>query len=170
LEEVFLPNINNSHLKTYCKSNINKQKYKYFRFKLYTYIYNEEEKNFKSINFNVKTSHEKIHKIFTKGLTSEEIIYQRNIFGACDLVVKIDSVFNLFLKEATDPFYIFQICSIILWLWYNYEAYAFVISITTAVSLIYSVYETRENLVNIQQMARYTCKLNVFRQTEVNLK
>lgn len=143
------------------------QKYKQFRFKLYNYIYNENEKNFKSIKFNIKTTQEKIHKIFTKGLNSEEIIYQRNIFGNCDLVVKIDSVVTLFLKEVTDPFYIFQIFSIILWFYYDYEPYAIVILVTTVISLGYSVYETRVNLVNIQQMARYTCKLNVFRQSEV---
>lgn len=100
-------------------------------------------------------------------MNTEEIVYQRNIFGKCDLVVKIDSVFTLLLKEVTDPFYVFQICSIILWLYYDYQPYAIVILVTTAVSLIYSVYEIRENLVNIQQMARYTCKINVFRQSEV---
>ena len=167
LEEVLLPNIHDSHLKTYCESNIKMQKYKHFRFKLFNYIYNEEEKNFKSIKFIIKTTQEKIHKIFTKGLNSEEIISQRNIFGNCDLIVKIDSVLTLLLKEVTDPFYIFQICSIILWLYYDYKPYAIVILITTFISLIYSVYETRVNLVNIQQMARYTCKLNVFRQSEV---
>lgn len=143
------------------------RKYKYFSFKLFNYFYNQDEKNFKSIKFIIKTTQEKIHKVFTKGLNSEEIIYQRNIFGNCDLIVKIDSFFTLLLKEVTDPFYIFQICSIILWIYYDYKPYAVVITITTILSLIYSVHETRINLVDIQQMARYTCKLNVFRQSEV---
>jgi len=131
-------------------------------------MYNEEEKNFKSVKFNIKSTQEKIHKIFTKGLNSDEIIYQRKIFGNCDLVVKIDSAFTLFFKEVADPFYIFQIFSILLWFYYDYKPYAIVILFTSVITLGYSVYETRVNLVNIQQMAKYSCKLNVFRQSEVN--
>jgi len=134
---------------------------------LFNYIYNEDQCNFNSIKFNIKTSEENIHRVFTKGLNSEEIVYQRNIFGKCDLDVKVDSVISLFLREITDPFYIFQVFSIILWLYDDYEQYAFVIIITTLFSLIVSVYETRENLLNIQQMARYNCKINVFRQVNV---
>jgi cation-transporting ATPase 13A2 len=145
------------------------RKYRYFRFKLFNYFYNQDEKNFKSIKFNIKTTQDKIHKVFTKGLNPDEIIYQRKIFGNCDLIVKIDSVFALLYKEVTDPFYIFQICSIILWFYYDYKPYAVVILVTTVVSLFYSVYETRVNLLNIQRMARYTCKLNVFRQSKVEI-
>lgn len=168
LEEVSLPNINNSHLKSMCQSNIKEQSYKYFQFKLFNYIYDNENSSFSCIRFNIKTSQENIQNIFTKGLNKEEIIYQTNIFGKSDLDIKIDSVFTLIIKEVTDPFYIFQLFSVLLWFFNDYQQYAIIIVVTTLISLIISVYETRVNLVNIQKMAKYSCKLNVFRQFEVN--
>jgi len=137
---------------------------------LFNYIYNEKEETFNSVSFNIKTTQENIHKIFTKGLTSPDLIYQKNIFGICDLEVNIDSVFTLFIKEVTDPFYIFQVFSVILWFSNDYAKYATVIVITTLISLIISVYETRMNLVSIKDMAKYSLKINVFRNIEVKIK
>lgn len=134
---------------------------------MFNYIYNEIEENFNSVSFNIKTTQENIHKIFFKGLNISELIYQHKIFGVCDLEVNIDSVFSLFLKEVTDPFYIFQVFSVILWFSNDYAKYATIIVITTLISLIISVYETRMNLVNIKDMAKYSLKVNVFRQLEV---
>ena len=102
---------------------------------MFNYIYNEKEETFNSVSFNIKTTQENIHKIFTKGLTSPDLIYQKNIFGICDLEVNIDSVFTLFIKEVTDPFYIFQVFSVILWFSNDYAKYATVIVITTLISL-----------------------------------
>lgn len=76
-------------------------------------------------------------------------------------------MFQLTLKEITDPFYIFQVFSVCLWYTNSYGKYATVIVVTTLISLIISIYETRMNLVNIKKMAKYSCKLNVFRQDEV---
>ena len=137
---------------------------------MFNYIYNEKEETFNSVSFNIKTTQENIHKIFTKGLTSPDLIYQKNIFGICDLEVNIDSVFTLFIKEVTDPFYIFQVFSVILWFSNDYAKYATVIVITTLISLIISVYETRMNLVSVKDMAKYSLKINVFRNIEVKIK
>jgi len=168
-EVVDLPDIKKSHLKNLCQSNITGIRYKFFQFKLYNYIYNRNQNNFNSVKFNIKTSQESVHKIFTKGLDANELNYQGKIFGQCDLDIKIESVFGLIFKEVTDPFYIFQFFSIMLWMFNNYVQYAVIIIFTTLVSLIVSVYETRVNLVNIQKMAKYCCKINVFRQIEVIL-
>jgi len=42
----------------------------------------------------------------------------------------------------------------------GYEKYATIIIISTVISLSVSVLETRENLLNIQQMAKYSCEIN----------
>lgn len=100
-------------------------------------------------------------------MNENEYIYQGKIFGKSDLDIKIESVFSLIIKEVTDPFYIFQVFSITLWMFNDYVQYAVIIIITTLISLILSVYETRVNLVNIQKMAKYSCKVNVYRQENV---
>jgi predicted P-type ATPase len=99
-----------------------------------------------------------------------EVEYQKQIFGACDLDIKVEGIAKLFLKEVTDPFYAFQIFSVALWFYNQYTNYAIVIVLTTLVSLSISVYETRKNLINISEMARYSCNINVYRQNKQGIK
>ena len=46
----------------------------------------------------------------------------------------------------------------------QYELYASIIIITTLISLFVGTYETRKNLKNIQEMSRYSCRVNVLRK------
>jgi magnesium-transporting ATPase (P-type) len=94
-------------------------------------------------------------------------VHQENIFGKCDIDIVVNSVFYLILKELSDPFYIFQIFSIVLWLVEGYYNYAAVLIMTTVISITIAIKETRSNLLNIKKMAKYSCDINVFRQNEV---
>jgi cation-transporting ATPase 13A2 len=170
LEEYHLPNIKYSHLKNFCKTNIHKSKITLFQFKLFKYLYNFQTNSFHGIKFDIKTSQENIHSHFLNGLDREEVTHQKLIFGQADLDIRIDSIWTLILKEVTDPFYIFQVFSIILWYFDEYAKYATVIVLTTLISLIVSVWETRSNLLSIQKMARYACDVEVYRKGEENSK
>jgi cation-transporting ATPase 13A3/4/5 len=48
----------------------------------------------------------------------------------------------------------------------QYELYASIIIFTTLVSLFVGAWETRNNLINIQRMARYSCPVNVLRKEQ----
>lgn len=138
-----------------------------FQFKLFKYVYDSSINNFVSIRFNVKTSFENILNNFKKGLNFNEVQYQKEIFGKCDLDIQISSTFKLIIDEVTDPFYVFQVFSVILWCTEEYYSYAGVIVLVTLISLGISVYETRSNLLNIQQMAKYSCAVTVHRLNNV---
>lgn len=166
IDEYILPDIASSHLKVYCKTNIHDARIKFFEFKLFKYLYDSQSNSFHAIKFDIKTSQEKIHKYFLQGLNQDEIMHQKLIFGDSDLDIKVDSLFSLFIKEVTDPFYIFQVLSIILWLNNHYVNYAIVIIITTIISLVVSVYDTWQNLLSIQKMAKYSCPVQVYRRSK----
>jgi cation-transporting ATPase 13A2 len=116
------------------------------------------------MSFSFKTTQDVLHKHFINGLEKSEIEYQKEIFGICDLDIEVDGVFQLFVREVTNPFYIFQLYSVTLWFYNQYTNYAIVIVITTFVSLFISIYETRSNLLNIKNMAKYSCDVTVFRK------
>jgi hypothetical protein len=166
-EELVLPNIEDSPLKRFCSSNISDQRIILFNFKLFKYFYIERLNEFVSLKFNVNATFDNINKHLTKGLNLREVEYQKQIFGSCDLQIKIDTVVILTLKEISDPFYIFQIFSIILWYYNEYGIYASVILITSVISIILGVYEVRTNLINIQKMAKYSCPVSIFRVNKV---
>ena len=95
-----------------------------------------------------------------------EINYMRIIFGICDIDIIVNGIFKILMHELTDPFYLFQLYSIILWYCTEYYYYASVIVIITLISLTISVYETHKNLKQIQKMSKYSCPINVYRRNE----
>ena len=135
-----------------------------FTFKLFQYIFDPLELNFIPLKIRLDTTNENIILDCTQGLNEEEYIHQRLIYGVCDLDIKVKSFVHLLWIEFTDPFYLFQVFSITLWMMNQYELYASIIILTTLVSLFVGTLETRKNLLNIQTMARYSCPVNVLRK------
>ena len=166
-ENLDLPNIDDSPIKRFCSLNLYDNKIIHFNFKLFKYIYLERLNEFVSIKFQINTSFDNINKYFTTGLNVREVEYQKQIFGSCDLQINIDSIIVLILKEVSDPFYVFQIFSIILWYYNEYGIYDSVILITTIISIILGVYEVRTNLISIKKMAKYSCPVSIFRVNKV---
>ena len=70
--------------------------------------------------------------------------------------------------ELTDPFYLFQLYSIILWYCTQYYYYATVIVVLAVISLVLSVVGTYKNLKKIQEISRYSCPVKVYRKNEAN--
>jgi len=135
-----------------------------FTFKLFKYIFDPLEMNFIPLKIQLDTTHEKIILECSQGLNEDEYIHQRLIYGICDLDIKVKSFVRLLAEEFTDPFYLFQVFSVILWMTNEYELYASIIIITTLASLFVGAWETRKNLLNIQVMARYSCPVNILRK------
>ena len=169
LKKIKLPKIQNSFLKSEFKSNVNENDFTiFFIFKLFTYIFDNNKNCFVSLKNEIDSNYNDIHKKCSVGLNSDEYNHQKFLFGICDLEIKVNSFFALLAIEFTDPFYIFQVFSIILWYNNDYELYSTIILVTTIFSLFYGTYETRNNLLNLQKMAKYSCNVNVKRKNENN--
>ena len=164
-----LPKIKNSFLKSEFNSNVNENEICiFFIFKLFTYIFDSNKNCFESLKNEIDSNYNNIHKKCSVGLNINEYNYQKSLFGICDLEIKVNSFLTLLAIEFTDPFYIFQVFSIILWYTNDYAVYSTIILVTTLFSLFYGTYETRSNLLNLQQMAKYSCNVNVKRKNEFN--
>ena len=135
-----------------------------FIFKLFPYVFDPLEMNFIPLKIRLDTTNENIILECTQGLDEDEYRHQRLIYGVCDLDIKVKSFVRLLAEEFTDPFYLFQVFSVILWFTNEYKLYATIIIITTLISLFVGAWETRKNLVNIQTMARYSCPVNILRK------
>ncbi len=140
----------------------------FFQFRLYDYIFNYEKKEFEGLKYFIQTQQDNFLKIFTHGLTETESQFQREIYGICDIDIKVHSVFRILLDELTDPFYLFQLYSVILWYCNEYEYYATVIVVLTIISLVVSVYDTHKNLKQLHNMSKYSCDVNVYRKNNNN--
>ena len=136
----------------------------FFTFKLFKYVFDPMEINFVSLKMQLDTTNELILTECAQGLTVEEHRHQEDIFGECDLDIHVKSFLRLLVEEFADPFYLFQVFSIALWMNNQYELYASIIIITTLISLFVGTFETRKNLKNIQEMSKYSCPVNILRK------
>ncbi len=63
----------------------------------------------------------------------------RFLYGICDIDIRISSIGKILLDELTDPFYLFQVYSVILSYYTDYYYYASVIVVLTILSLVLNV-------------------------------
>ncbi len=73
------------------------------------------------------------------------------------------TVVQILMDEILDPFYIFQMFAIAIFIWEEYLAYALCILFLSILSVVQTIYETRRNNETIRGMARYICDVEVMR-------
>lgn len=77
----------------------------------------------------------------------ECIFFRFHLYGPNKIEVEIKSYWTLFIEEVLNPFYFFQLFSIILWMVDDYVSYSVCVIILTLFSSITSLIQTRK--VNI---------------------
>ena len=110
-----------------------------------------------------------VYERYGDGIKTEGM-YQLQLmkFGPCNIDVPVKSVPSLLMQEILNPFYLFQIFSMVLWFWDGYRLYAGCIMIISVSSATTSLVDTIRNLKNIRSMAHYTCKVEVMRTGDEN--
>jgi cation-transporting ATPase 13A3/4/5 len=66
------------------------------------------------------------------------------VYGLNDILVPFHSVPYLLIKEVLNPFYIFQVFSVLLWFSDEYYYYAATIVILSTGGITLSIYQTRK--------------------------
>ncbi|XP_037566605.2 LOW QUALITY PROTEIN: polyamine-transporting ATPase 13A3-like [Dermacentor silvarum] len=114
----------------------------YFENKKIRYIWDDELKAFarlRGFDKNVPCSY--FHQ--QKGLSLQEQVVRRVLFGDNVINVQIQSVFRILFQEVLEPFYVFQVVSIIIWFCDDYYYYASCIIVMSSLSLVTGVYQIR---------------------------
>ncbi|CAG6021127.1 unnamed protein product [Menidia menidia] len=104
---------------------------------------------------------------FQKGLSPLEQSLRRNIFGVNLIDVPVKSYTRLLFEEVLNPFYVFQVFSITLWVIDSYYFYALCIFIISIISITISLYETRKQSVTFRNMARLVTNVTIRRASGV---
>ncbi|KAG8014015.1 putative cation-transporting ATPase 13A3 [Nibea albiflora] len=78
--------------------------------------------------------------------------YKMLFFGENEIAVIVPSLFKLLIKEVLNPFYIFQLFSVILWSAEDYYYYATAIVIMSAISIATSLYTVKKQYVMLHDM------------------
>ena len=170
-EIIDLPNIDYTNKNSlFYKFNLNIEhgatKIILFEYKIFKYIYDSITDNFEALNYYMRAQQYKIVDNYSNGLNPNEVLYMKKIFGICDIDIKINSCGKILFNELTDPFYLIQLYSVILWFITHYIYYAIVIIVLAILSLVLSVYGTYKNMKKIQEISRYSCPVKLYRKNE----
>ncbi|NWW21020.1 AT132 ATPase, partial [Falcunculus frontatus] len=97
------------------------------------------------------------------GLDLQEHSARRRIYGPNLIEVPVKSYARLLVEEVLNPFYIFQVLSMVLWVCDAYYYYAACIFLISTFSLGLSLYETRKQSTTLRNMARMSVHVRVRR-------
>ncbi|XP_030379323.1 probable cation-transporting ATPase 13A3 isoform X2 [Scaptodrosophila lebanonensis] len=115
-----------------------------FRCKQLVYAWDASTNSFNKINgldCNVPCSY--FHQ--QRGLSEQEQLSRRIVYGSNEITVPYRDVKTLLFLEVLNPFYVFQIFSVILWFTYDYYYYACVIILMSVFGIGMSIIQTKKN-------------------------
>jgi len=172
ISDIF-PKYTNTNITFSQKENINsKQNFvlKYFIYQYTRFVFNPVTLEYEQI-INWKDPNWDSIQSAIKGIESNEIYNQRKkLFGSNVAQINQKSTLSFLLDEVLHPFYIFQICSIIIWCTENYYYYAFCIFAMSVFSTLLTLKTSKKNLKNISEMSKFTCPVVVFRKNDIGDK
>nr|XP_033777807.1 cation-transporting ATPase 13A2 isoform X5 [Geotrypetes seraphini] len=99
------------------------------------------------------------------GLSQQDQNTRKKIYGPNLIDVPVKSYLQLLVDEVLNPFYIFQIFSIVLWMCDGYYYYAGCIFLISAISIGLSLYETRKQSMTLRNMVKMTVSVKVRRNS-----
>lgn len=126
----------------------------YFTLHSIKYYWNEALHNFevhKGLE-DVMVSCAEVHSEHSAGLSKTQQEYRRLFFGENEIAVRVPSLFKLLFKEVLNPFYIFQLFSVILWSVGDYYYYASAIVLMSTISISTSLYTVKRQYVMLHDM------------------
>ncbi|XP_041976131.1 polyamine-transporting ATPase 13A3-like [Aricia agestis] len=146
-------------------SNHKDNKLRYFNFQHTRYIWINDQGAF----INVLALNEKltINLLMENmsGLNKRQQNELMKLYGPNSVEVEVKSYYTLFIDEVFNPFYLFQVFSIILWSLDEYYQYATCVFILSAGSCMLALYQTKQMSINLHKMAGSTsaCMVTVLR-------
>uniref|UniRef100_A0A8D2KW20 Polyamine-transporting ATPase 13A3 n=1 Tax=Varanus komodoensis TaxID=61221 RepID=A0A8D2KW20_VARKO len=91
-------------------------------------------------------------KYFWNEVTQNFGLIKQLFYGVNEIAVKVPSIFKLLIKEVLNPFYIFQLFSVILWSTDDYYYYAAAIMLMSLISIASSLYAIRKQYMMLHDM------------------
>ncbi|OMJ65355.1 hypothetical protein SteCoe_38399 [Stentor coeruleus] len=146
-------------------SSQNTAEFKYFIFRHLKYYIEPAQGVFTPVEFQLPQTYDEIHNSFENGINEVDLQARLKFFGQCLIDVPVPSIALLLTKEASHPFFVFQVLSIILWIVEQYYYYAITIFVLALGSLLSTVIEVRKNMKDIRRMALHECEIEVKRSS-----
>ncbi|KAL6262371.1 hypothetical protein P5V15_007460 [Pogonomyrmex californicus] len=119
------------------------------------------------MGFDYGTRCSDFHLSHSNGLSKEEQLLRRIVYGNNDIVVPLQSIGVLLLLEVLNPFYIFQVFTLCVWIVEEYIYYPIAIMLMSLFSITSSIVQTRRNQKNLRGTVASSGSVRVLRDTGI---
>lgn len=132
------------------------------------YIYDELNMCFTAFTFPCEIIYNDLHSNVSEknGLDPSEVVSAQKLFGSCLVNVPVPSISFLFWKNFLKPFFLFQLYAVVWWINFDYGPFAIALLFLTLSSLMFEVYLTRKNSLDIKKLAEANLEVQVIRRNE----
>ncbi|KAM9844901.1 polyamine-transporting ATPase 13A3-like [Aulostomus maculatus] len=126
----------------------------YFTHHSTKYFWNDATQNFETFKGleDMNLSCAALRSEHSSGLSKTLQEYRGLFFGENEIAVRVPSLFKLLIKEVLNPFYIFQLFSVILWSADDYYYYASAIVLMSVISIATSLYTIKKQYMMLHDM------------------
>ncbi|XP_072027311.1 polyamine-transporting ATPase 13A3-like [Amphiura filiformis] len=114
----------------------------------------------------LKATCAEFHERFQAGLSTKEVETRQEIFGLNKITITVKPIFVMLIQEVLNPFYVFQVYSVSVWMAFEYWNFAVCIIIMTIISLTTTLYVTRKQSKTLRKMAESFSDVTVLRPDE----
>ncbi|XP_073848931.1 polyamine-transporting ATPase anne boleyn isoform X2 [Musca autumnalis] len=119
------------------------------------YAWNSQTQSFDKLQgLDVDVSNAYFHQ--QHGLSQQERVARRLVYGPNEITVPYKDVKTLLFLEVLNPFYVFQIFSVVLWFAYDYYYYACVIVLMSVFGITMSIIQTKKNQDALRETVQNT--------------
>ncbi|XP_072334439.1 polyamine-transporting ATPase 13A2 isoform X2 [Scyliorhinus torazame] len=138
---------------------------RYYIFEGLRYIWIEKKQSFCKLRvLEESLTCEDIHRQ-QRGLSKHNQNTKRRVYGPNVIDVPVKTYLRLLIEEVLNPFYVFQIFSIILWITDQYYYYAVCILVISIISIGISLYQTHKQSVTLRDMVKLTLNVRIHRES-----
>ncbi|KYM79315.1 putative cation-transporting ATPase 13A3, partial [Atta colombica] len=144
------------------------QEYKAFWCKKRCYVWDTTKNIFtKLVGLDHGTICSDLHVSRDNGLSKEEQLLRRIVYGNNDIVVPLQSIGVLLLLEVLNPFYVFQVFTLSVWFAEGYLYYTIAIVLMSLFGITSSIIQTRKNQINLRGTVASSENVHVLRDTGI---
>ena len=124
----------------------------YFEFRLVRHFLHLDEPPAPAV-FQTRLPLATYHQRAIKGLTQDDVVARQHVAGTNLIAVPVKPYPVLLVEEILNPFYVFQVWSVTVWMLDGYVYYAICVALISVTSALISLVSTRRSLQRIRDMA-----------------
>ncbi|XP_058794435.1 probable cation-transporting ATPase W08D2.5 isoform X2 [Phymastichus coffea] len=144
-------------------TKIESEEFRVFWCKKECYVWDVKNNEFSKLTSLKNVTYCSDLNVNNKGLSKEQQILRRIIHGNNEIHIPVKPLATLFAQEVLNPFCVFQLFAIILWLFESYYYYTIVLLIIISWNVLYSALQTRKNQISLRNTMASTETVRVVR-------